>query len=283
VEAETRERIVFVTGATSGIGKEAARQLAAGGSTVIIGARDRESGERAREGIAAATGSELELVVGDLAAMDGVHRVADELQRRFGRLNVLINNAGVDVGRRHTTEDGFELTFAVNYLAPFVLTTSLLDLLRASAPARVLNMASSGHRGGRLDFDDLQRERGFSGQGAYNDSKLALVLFTYELARGSGVAGGLIAEAASWARCSGGTNSIPHSRATVETRSKSGGSSGSVGLRGSSIGSPSVAKNRACWLPGETSVSTRIGPGPGLWSKCRTPGEMPRKSPGPRL
>src|SRR5205807_9928997 len=100
------------------------------------------------------------------------------------------NNAGVDVGKRLTTGDGFELTFAVNYLAPFLLTTALLDLLRSSAPSRVLSMVSSAHKGGQIEFDDLQHEKKFSGQRAYNDSKLALVLFTYELARrlqGSGV------------------------------------------------------------------------------------------------
>jgi NAD(P)-dependent dehydrogenase (short-subunit alcohol dehydrogenase family) len=140
--------------------------------------------------MATTSGSSVELVVGDLSSIEAVRAVAAEIQRRFDRLDLLINNAGVDVGQRTTTEDGFELTFAVNYLAPFLLTTSLLDLLRASAPSRVLTMVSSGHKGGHIEFDDLQHERKFSGQRAYNDSKLALVLFTYELARrlqGSGV------------------------------------------------------------------------------------------------
>lgn len=181
---------MFVTGATSGIGRETARQLAAMGATVVIGARSAEAGERAREEITAGSDGAVELIVGDLSSMEVVRRVAANLRGRFDRLDVLINNAGVDVGQRQTTVDGYELTFAINYLAPFVLTNSLLDPLRAGAPARVLNMVSSGHRGGRLDFDDLQHERRFGGQGAYNDSKLALVLFTYELARrldGSGV------------------------------------------------------------------------------------------------
>lgn len=96
---------------------------------------------------------------------------------------MLVNNAGIDVGRRQVTADGLELTFAVNYMAPFMLTTALAELLKESAPARILNVVSSGHKAGRLDFDDLQSERRFSGQRAYNSSKLALVLFTYELAR----------------------------------------------------------------------------------------------------
>jgi NAD(P)-dependent dehydrogenase (short-subunit alcohol dehydrogenase family) len=185
-----RGRVVFVTGATSGIGKETARKLAAMGATVVIGAKDAASGERARAEITSAGNPMVEVAAGDLSAAEGVRGVAAEFHRRFDRLDVLINNAGVDVGQRQTTADGLELTFAVNYLAPYLLTTSLLALLKRSAPARVLNMVSSGHRGGRIDFADLQHERRFSGQRAYNDSKLALVLFTYELARrleGSGV------------------------------------------------------------------------------------------------
>ena len=187
---DMRGRVVFVTGASSGIGRKTAEQLSSMGATVVIGARDSASGEQTRRDMAGANGSPVALVVGDLSSTEAVRGVAGEVQRRFDRLDVLLNNAGVDVGQRRTTDDGFELTFAVNYLAPFLLTTSLLDLLRASAPSRVLTMVSSGHKGGHLEFDDLQHERKFSGQRAYNDSKLALVLFTYELARrlqGSGV------------------------------------------------------------------------------------------------
>ena len=177
---------MLVTGATSGIGKETARQLAAMGADVVIGARESVSGEKTRRELSGSA----DVVIGDLSSTDEVRKVATELQDRYDRLDVLINNAGVDVGKRLTTEDGFELTFAVNYLAPFLLTTSLLDLLRTSGPSRVLNMVSSGHKGGHIEFDDLQHAKKFSGQRAYNDSKLALLLFTYELSRrleGTGV------------------------------------------------------------------------------------------------
>jgi NAD(P)-dependent dehydrogenase (short-subunit alcohol dehydrogenase family) len=141
--------------------------------------------------VSAATANEdVSVVVGDLSSPAAVARMVDEIQARFTRLDVLINNAGVDVGKRQVTIDGLELTFAVNYLAPFLLTTRLLAFLKANAPARVLNVVSSGYKGGKVDFDDLQSQRRFSGQRAYNNSKLALVIFTYELARrlaGSGV------------------------------------------------------------------------------------------------
>src|SRR5262249_52398874 len=118
-----------------------------------------------------------------LSTVAGARRLVAEIRTRFDRLDVLINNAGVDVGERQVTPDGLELTFAVNYLAPFLITNGLLALLRASAPARGINVASSGYKGAKLDLEDLQSERRFSGQRAYNNSKLALILFTYELAR----------------------------------------------------------------------------------------------------
>jgi NAD(P)-dependent dehydrogenase (short-subunit alcohol dehydrogenase family) len=183
MEPDLHGRIVLITGATSGIGEEAARQLSDRGATVVVGARDATRGEQVKKEIASGEGAEVQLITADLSVPDQVRGLAREFERRFDRLDVLINNAGVDVGGRVTTDGGLELTFAVNYLAPFVLTTSLLDLLQASTPARVVNVVSGGHRGGQIDFDDLQHERRFTGQRAYNDSKLALVSMTYELAR----------------------------------------------------------------------------------------------------
>lgn len=154
------------------------------GARVILGARNAEGGERAIRRVTESTGnSDAQLVAGDLSSAAGARHMVAEIKARFDRLDVLINNAGIDVGRRQITQDRLELTFAVNYMAPFLITNGLLGLLRASAPARVLNVASSGYKGAKLDFEDLQSERRFSGQRAYNNSKLALVLFTYELAR----------------------------------------------------------------------------------------------------
>src|SRR6266704_3470316 len=161
---DLRGRVCLVTGATSGIGRVTAEELAGMGATTLLVARDAERGERARRQIAATTGNH--------------------------RLHVLVNNAGLVLYRRRATEDGLEWTFAVNHLAPFLLTNLLLDLLRASAPSRVVTVTSGAQALGRIDFEDLQGERRYRGQRAYNQSKLANVMFTYELARrteGTGV------------------------------------------------------------------------------------------------
>jgi retinol dehydrogenase 14 len=183
-------KIVLVTGATSGIGESTARGLAAMGATVIVAGRSEERAQAASERIQRGGGTgKVHVLVGDLASQRDVRALARDFLDRFDRLDVLVNNAGVDVGRRWVTPEGLELTFAVNYVAPFLLTTLLLDVLQASAPSRILSVASAAHRAGRIDFDDLQSERRF-GQRAYNNSKLALVAFTYELARrlhGTGV------------------------------------------------------------------------------------------------
>jgi NAD(P)-dependent dehydrogenase (short-subunit alcohol dehydrogenase family) len=183
-------RVALVTGATSGIGEATARGLAAVGATVIAVGRSNERGQAAVERIQASTGSSnVHLLIADLASQQHVRALARAVKGKFDHLDVLVNNAGVDVGKRSVTADGIELTLAVNYLAPFLLTTGLIDLLKASSPSRIVNVASSAYRGGQINFDDLQSEQQF-GQRVYNNSKLALVLFTYELARrldGSGV------------------------------------------------------------------------------------------------
>jgi NAD(P)-dependent dehydrogenase (short-subunit alcohol dehydrogenase family) len=188
--ADMHGKVALVTGATSGIGEATARGLAAVGATVVVVGRNEERGQAAVERIRTSTGAPgLELLLADLSRQDDVRALASQVKDRFDRLDVLINNAGVDVGKRSVTADGLELTFAVNYLAPFLLTNLLLDMLEASAPSRIVNVASSAYRGAQIDFDDLQSERRF-GQSAYNNSKLALVLFTYDLARrlaGTGV------------------------------------------------------------------------------------------------
>lgn len=186
-----RGKRVLITGATSGIGEVTARELLRRGARVVMTTRDRAKGERVASAMRAQVpGAELELLEGDLSLMREVKQVAEAYAARFDRLDVLINNAGAVFARREVTSEGLERTLATNHLAYFLLTRELLPLLKASAPARVVNVASDAHRRGKLTFDDLQRERGYSGYGVYAQSKLANILFTRALARrlaGTGV------------------------------------------------------------------------------------------------
>lgn len=174
---------VLVTGGTNGIGKATALGLAAMGARVAITGRDRERTENAAGEIRTAGGGQVDVFVADLSAQSEVRRLADEVLQRLPRLDVLVNNVGGYWNTRHVTADGLERTFALNHLAPFLLTNLLLDRLQQSAPARVVTVSSNAHSLGQIDFDDLQGERSYSGARAYNQSKLANVLFSYELAR----------------------------------------------------------------------------------------------------
>jgi len=182
---------VLVTGGTSGIGKATAIGLAALGARVGITGRDQARTEAAAAGTRAAPGSPaIDAFAADLSVQAGVRRLAALVLDTYPRLDVLVNNAGGFWAHRHLTADGLEHTFALNHLAPFLLTTLLLDRLTASAPARIVTVSSGAHASGRIDFDDLQGGRNYSGQRAYSQSKLANVMFTYELARrldGTGV------------------------------------------------------------------------------------------------
>jgi NAD(P)-dependent dehydrogenase (short-subunit alcohol dehydrogenase family) len=178
-------KLVVITGASSGIGAAAAVELARRGAEVVPVGRDAARLEK----VAAKVGQEP--VQADFASLAQVRRLAAELLARHERIDVLVNNAGLMPGRRTLTEDGYETAFAVNHLAPFLLTSLLLDRLRESAPSRVVTTSSDAHRGGLIDLDDLRLERRWSTMRAYSNSKLANVLFTFELARrleGSGVA-----------------------------------------------------------------------------------------------
>ncbi len=188
---EMEGRVCIVTGPTSGIGKETARGLARMGATVILACRDVMKGQSTRQELVASTGdARFEILKVDLASLASIRTFAAEFRATHPRLHVLINNAGIYAFRRRLTPDGFESQFAVNVLAPFLLTNLLLDPLKAGAPSRVINVGSRAHFGGHLDFDNLQGEREFRRFGAYSDSKLELLLLTYELAHrleGTGV------------------------------------------------------------------------------------------------
>jgi retinol dehydrogenase 14 len=176
-------RTVLVTGATGGIGRATALGLAALGAHLAITGRDRGSTQGAAGEVRAAGGGQVEVFVADLSAQSQVRRLAEEVLQRLSRIDVLVNNVGGRWNTRHVTADGLERTFALNHLAPFLLTNLLLDRLQQSVPARVVTVSSNAHAQGRIDFDDLQGERSYSGAQAYSQSKLANVLFTYELAR----------------------------------------------------------------------------------------------------
>jgi NAD(P)-dependent dehydrogenase (short-subunit alcohol dehydrogenase family) len=175
-------RTVLITGATSGIGRATALGLAALGAHVAITGRNHgRTADTARE-ITAAGGWNVHVFVADMSSQAQVRRLAGEVLERLPRIDVLINNVGGYWSTRHHTDDGLERTFAINHLAPFLLTNLLLDRLERSAPARVVTVASNAHTSGRIDFDDLQGERSYSGGRAYSQSKLANVLFSYQLA-----------------------------------------------------------------------------------------------------
>ncbi|MBO0890650.1 MAG: SDR family NAD(P)-dependent oxidoreductase [Acidothermales bacterium] len=180
------ERTILLTGATDGLGRAVAEALAADDVRLLLHGRNERRLARTVADIRAATGNDaVEGVLADLASLDQVRGLADEVRRRTERLDVLVNNAGIGSGEpdgreRRTSADGHELRFAVNHLAGFLLTLGLLPLLRASAPARVVNVASLGQA--PLDFDDLMLERDYDGWRAYGQSKLAQILFTFELA-----------------------------------------------------------------------------------------------------
>ncbi len=176
-------KTVLITGATGGIGSATAMGLAAMGARLAIIGHDRERAESTAREISAVGGWPTQVFVADLSSQSEVRRLADEVLQRLPRIDVLVNNVGGYWNTRHVTADGLERTFALNHLAPFLLTSLLIDRLARSAPARVVTVSSNTQALGRIDFDDLQGERSYSGARAYNQSKLANVVFTYELAR----------------------------------------------------------------------------------------------------
>ena len=184
-------RTVLVTGSTDGIGKETALQLAQMGAKVLLHGRDPKKGQVVLEEIHLKTGSDrLEFYLADLSSQQQIRSLAAKVKENNHRLDVLINNAGIFMPERKMAEEGIETTFAVNYLAPFLLTRELDDLLKQSAPSRIINVASIAHWNAKLEWNNLQGERYYEGFDAYALSKLGVILFTYALAErllGSGV------------------------------------------------------------------------------------------------
>lgn len=188
---DLRGKVCLVTGATGGIGAIAARRLAELGATVVGVGRDEARCAAAAAAIRAATGNaQVEFLCADLSSQAAIRTLAATFLARHAQLHVLLNNAGAYHFQRGTTVDGIERTFALNHLGYFLLTQLLHDRLQASAPARIVNVASSAHRSARFDLDDVGLENGYRGWTAYANSKLANLLFTFELARrlaGTGV------------------------------------------------------------------------------------------------
>lgn len=186
-----KDKIVLVTGATNGIGKVTALRLAEQGAHVVIVSRSAQKCAAVSDEIRTQSGNpKVEWIAADLATLAGVEEAAAEFRARHQQLHVLINNAGGVFADHLKTADGYEMTFALNHLSYFRLTQLLRDLLLASAPARIVNVSSDAHYGGAMNFDDLMGARKYSSWGAYSQSKLANVLFTYALARqleGAGV------------------------------------------------------------------------------------------------
>lgn len=184
-------KIVLITGATSGIGRETALGLAKKGATLVLVGRSREKLDRTMSEIASQTGNrQLDSLVCDLTSMESVRRLAADFRAKYRRLDVLINNAGEIVSERKTTIDGYEYTLALDHLSHFLLTMLLMDIMKPSAPSRIINVSSSAHIFGHIDFDDLMGEKKYKAMRAYGQAKLANLLFTYELARrlaGTGV------------------------------------------------------------------------------------------------
>jgi NAD(P)-dependent dehydrogenase (short-subunit alcohol dehydrogenase family) len=196
--SEMQNKICIVTGSNSGIGKETAVELAKKRATVVMVVRNKERGDKAQKEIVKRSGNNsVDLMICDLSSMKSIRQFAEEFKRKYKRLDVLVNNAGAVFNKREVTPEGFERTFAVNYLGPFLLTRELLDMLKSSAPSRIINVSSGLAKDGKVDLDDLQSEN-ITGKKSYSharspfyaNTKLMLILYTYELARrlqGSGV------------------------------------------------------------------------------------------------
>jgi NAD(P)-dependent dehydrogenase (short-subunit alcohol dehydrogenase family) len=186
-----KDKVCIVTGSNSGIGKVTALELVRMGARVVMAVRNKDKGEAAKMEIAGKVPNALvDVMVCDLSSMDSIRKFSEEFKEKYNRLDVLVNNAGAFFSKRGVTADGFENNLVVNYLGQVLLIHELLPQLKSSAPSRIVNVSSGLQRMGKLDFSDLQMEKGYSKTKAYANTKLMMVMFTYSLARlldGSGV------------------------------------------------------------------------------------------------
>jgi NAD(P)-dependent dehydrogenase (short-subunit alcohol dehydrogenase family) len=191
MEPNLSGQVIIVTGANAGIGKVTARELAKMGATVVMVCRSQPRGAAALAEVKQASGSDdIHLMLCDLSSQASIRQFVSQFRAEYDRLDVLVNNAGAYFNDRQVSADGYELTLALNHMGYFLLTDLLLDMLQASAPARIVNVSSGAHRRNKIDWDDLQRTDSYSGFGVYSESKLMNILFTNALARrleGSGV------------------------------------------------------------------------------------------------
>ncbi len=179
-----KNKICVITGANSGIGKYTAIGLAELGANIVMVCRNKELGEEAQKEIIEKSGNEsVDLLLADLSSQKEIRKLVSDFKRKYVNLHVLINNAGVVLKNRTLSVDSIEMNLAVNYLAPFLLTNLLLDVIKESAPARIINVSSGGHGTTKMDLEDLQNAKKYSAFGSYGHSKLALMLFTYQLSR----------------------------------------------------------------------------------------------------
>lgn len=186
-----KDKVCLITGATSGIGKETALALAKEGATIVFTARNTEKGEKVKHEIIEATSNRnIETMYCNLASLESIRDFVDSFKNKYKNLHVLINNAGIWETKRKESADGIELTFAVNHLAPFLMTNLLLDMIKSSAPSRIINLSSDAHKPAKLNFKDIEGKNSWSSFGSYAQSKLCNILFTKKLSQildGTGV------------------------------------------------------------------------------------------------
>lgn len=181
---DLRDKVCVITGATSGIGKATAKDLAIRGVILVLPIRDKNKGDSLREEILKESpGARLEFMLCDLASFESIRSFVKAFKKKHKSLHILINNAGLWETKRHESKDGIEKNFAVNHLAPFLLTNLLIDTIKSGAPARIINVSSEAHRQGDIYFDDLEFKKKYSGLKAYSQSKLANILFTKKLSQ----------------------------------------------------------------------------------------------------